>query len=236
MLQMRSGFSLIEVLVSLFVVSLTALNLTALQQRISAQQRDNLAHSAAISLATEKMEGVLSLTHIDDLTALNDSSETEIQIGNTEFTVQWNVGEVDSELNAGENFREVEMDISWLNAKGDTLSFTHSQQVNLALLLSGASNTGITEQLAGVIVSSLEINDDIYFDPKMGYKKGAFVIHDSYLYQATSVHSLGNGHPRTVTDPATGIESGSDGWQSYGRIDNPELASNVDLATFFYEF
>ena len=190
----NKGFSLIEILVALVVVSLTAVNVTALQKKVSDQQRDNIAHSSVISMATEKMEKVLAMTSIEDLVAKDSTSETDV-VGHTNFNVAWSVDTVASDLNAGDSFKEVGMDISWLDARGNTQNFTHSVHVNLALLLSGASGDEISDQLAGIIASELNTNEVIYFEPKMGYKKGAFVIHDSYLYEATSVHSVGNGHP-----------------------------------------
>lgn len=229
----NKGFSLIEILVALVVVSLTAVNVTALQKKVSDQQRDNIAHSSVISMATEKMEKVLAMTNVEDLVAKDSTSETDVAVGHTNFNVAWSIDAVASEMNAGDDFKKVGMDISWLDARGNTQNFTHSGHVNLALLLSGASGNEISDQLAGIIASELNTNEVIYFEPKMGYKKGAFVIHDSYLYEATSVHSVGNGHPRTVTDPSSGTETASDGWLSYGRIDNPDLANNSDLSTLF---
>lgn len=230
------GFSLVEILVSLIVVSLTAVNVVGLQKKVSQQQRNNLAHTAVLALATEKMEEALALATLTELTALHNTSETGLQIGNTAFTVQWKVTDISGlGTSVGNEFKKVNMEISWLDALGKTQYYTHSGQINLALLLSGASNVKIIDQLAGIIPSTLQTNEVIYFEPKMGYKKGSFVIYNSYLYKATSVHSVGNGHPRTVIDPETGIEEGSGGWHSYGRIDNPELANNPDLATLFLE-
>lgn len=231
----NKGFSVIEILVSLIVVTLAAVNMTGLQKKISEQQRNNIAHSAVIGLATEKMEGVLSLTSSQSLISMHGVSETDIKMGNVDLSLLWSINDVDEDMNAGTDLKEVTLDVAWVDAVGGSQQFSYSEHVNLALLLSGASDDEITDQLAGIIASTLETNEVIYFEPKMGYKKGSFVIYDSYLYEATSVHSVGNGHPRTVTDPETGIESGSDGWKSYGRIDNPELANNPDLATLFLE-
>jgi hypothetical protein len=80
-----------------------------------------------------------------------------------------------------------------------------------------------------IIESFFKTNDVIYFESKMGYKIGAFVIYNSELFQATKVFSAGNGHPRDVDNP----ETISDGWKSYGSINNPELAKNPDLAALF---
>lgn len=232
----NNGFSLVEILVAMFVVSLTAVNITGLQKMIANEQRDNLSRSLLLSMATEKMEGVLTMATLAELEAMSGAHETDISLGHTTASITWDVSSVDAAYNANDDFREVTMDIEWKNAKNEDISYSYSEQVNLDLLLSGASGSEITDPLAGIVISTLNTNDVIYFEPKMGYKKGSFVIHDSYLYQATSVHEVGNGHPRTVTDPDTGISEGSDGWYSYGPIDNEELANNEDLATLFLDY
>ena len=63
----------------------------------------------------------------------------------------------------------------------------------------------------------------------MGYKKGAFVIYNSELFETTTVLSPASSYPRDVADPAVV----SEGWKSYGSIGNPELANRTDLATLF---
>ena len=229
------GFSLIEILVSLIIVSLTAVNMAGLQKKIADQQRDNLARAAIVSLVTEKMEKVFSMVNIDQLMAMHNISETNLQLGNTEFAILWSVEEVEASFNHGGDFKDVVMDISWDNAAKEPQHFIHSQQINLALLISGELESEVNYQLAGIIASSLKAAEMIYFEPKVEYKKGAFVIHDSYLYQATAGYSVGDAYPHTIIDLETGITTGSEGWQSYGIIDNPELESNNDLAVLFPE-
>lgn len=229
------GFSLIEILVSLVIVSLTAVNMTGLQKKIADQQRDSIARASIISLVTEKIEEVLSITNIGQLSAMHNTAETNIQIGNNEFAILWRVEEAEVSLNHGGDFKDVLMDISWVNAAGETQHFIHSQQINLALLISGEAESEVNYQLTGIINSSLKTSEMIYFEPKVEYKKDVFVIHDSYLYQATAGYSVENGYPHTIIDPDTGIATGSEGWQSYGMIDNPELENNSDLAVLFPE-
>lgn len=242
-MQIYKGFSLIEILVALFVVSLTAVNITGLQKLVADEQRDNLSRSLILSMATEKMEGVLSMEEVDDLDAINEGELPEVvQIGHTTAEISWAVSDVSAIYNANGDFREVTMDISWLDAKEDKKTFSYSELVNLDLLLAGASSDEIVDPLADIVVSTLNTNDVIYFEPKMGYKNGSFVIHDSYLYQATQVHDVGNGSIRELDAPAAPKdENGNDiigennGWYSYGPIDNEELANNEDLATLFLE-
>lgn len=223
----ESAFSLIEILVSLLVVSLVAANISGLQRLVIEQNRENTVHVTVIELALEKMEEVLKLDDISDLEKLHGTEES-VTKGYANFNYSWKV--LDNIANAGEDIRTVELTINWKDVKGDEQSFTYAEQMNLNLLLNDGT-AGSTSDTAGIIISLLETNDVIYFDPKMGYKKGAFVIYDSDLFVATSVHSIGNGSPRHNEVPA---ESDS-GWFNYGRIDNPELANNPDLATLFAE-
>lgn len=231
----KEGFSLIEVLVSLVVISLTALNLAVIQKKVSDQQRDNITHSYVISLATEKMEEVLSMTSVADLIAKDSTAETGFVVGHTSFNILWRVDTYSSPINVGIDLKEVAMDISWIDATGNTQYFTYSRYVNLALILSGASGDKNSNQSAAIIASELATTEVLYFEPHTGYKEGAFVIHNSYLYEATSDHSGGNGYPRIITDSSSGNQTTSDGWLSYGRIDNPDLVNNSDLSTLFLE-
>lgn len=222
----NKGFSLVEILVSLLVVSLAAANVSGLQQIVGEQNRNNVAHTAVIELATDKMEEVLKSQSIDAVDLLNGTTgTTTLGLAETKFNYQWLITGLGSTV--GDSLREVTLQITWDDAKGDLQTFTYSEQVNLNMELKGGAAWEPTPPL-DIIISLLETNDVIYFEPKMGYKKGSFVIYNSELYEATSVHSVGNGHPRDVDDPNVDT-----GWKSYGPINNPELANNPDLATLF---
>jgi len=223
----EGGFSLVEILVSLFVVSITAVNITGLQKMVGEQNRDNGAHSAVLALLTEKMEDLLKHDDIALVDELNGKTgEVTQDPALTVFNYTWKVAKLDSALNVGSNIREVQLQMSWNDSKGNLQTFTYSEQVNLNLLLEGGEKQ--PPPIADIVISLLESNEVIYFEPKMGYKMGAFVIYNSELYEATAVHSVGNGHPRDV-------DIKDSGWKSYGRIDNPELANNPDLATLFLD-
>ena len=225
------GFSLVEILVSLLVVSIAAVNISGLQQVVGGQNRDNFIHSAVLKLATEKMEEVLQYDLVAKLEALSDRLPEKIteQQTQTQLVLEWDVTTPDVIYAAGADVRDVKLQIDWQDSKGDQQAFTYSEQVNLAQLLNPNGGKAATE--AAIIESFLETNEVIYFEPKMGYKKGAFVIYNSELFEATEVHSVGNGHPRDVDNPTVV----ADGWVSYGSIDNPELANNEDLATLFLD-
>ena len=225
--RLKTGFSLVEILLALLVVSMASINIVVLQQTVSAQNRDNFIHHAALKLATKKMEEVLQYELVADITALDDSQEIVIQgQPQTEFTLEWNVAIPDSHYDAGADMRDVQLQVTWQDSQQAEQTFTYSEQVNLAQLLNFDSS--VSEE-AAIVESFIESNDVIYFEPKMGYKKGAFVIYNSELFEATGPHSVGNGHPRDNDNPTIV----SEGWKSYGLIDNPALAENEDLQTLF---
>ncbi|MEL0659813.1 hypothetical protein V6255_11760 [Psychromonas arctica] len=213
---------------SLIVVSLTAVSISGLQIKVAEQQGNNIAHASAISMATAKVEQMISLLDPDDLIALHNSSEANVQVANTEFSILWSISNVASEYNAGDDFKQIKMDISWVNNEGNVQYYEHLQQINLGSLLSS------TDKLFPTIVTTNISSDQIiYFDPNIEYKEGAFTIYDSYLYQATSDYSIGNDAPQTTIDPDTGLFISNSGWQSYGQIDDANLLNNSNLASLF---
>lgn len=221
----QNAFSLVEILVSLLVVSLAAANIAALQQMVLEQNRDNTGHVIVIELAKEKMEALLMLDNISDLENLH-GTEANITKEDRDFHYAWKV--VNNIEDAGECIRRVELTISWKNTKGDEQHITFAEQINVNLLLADGAFLSATDT-ATIITSVIKSNDVIYFDPKMAYQKGAFVIYDSELFLATSINQLGNGSPKD-NQASTEFDNG---WFNYGRIDNPALADNPDLQALF---
>ena len=89
------GFSLVEILVSLLVVSLTAVNITGLQKLIVEQNRDNVAHTEVISLANQKMNELLTYNNIASIDGLVDVSLPTETPGMTSFDLTWGVTSLD---------------------------------------------------------------------------------------------------------------------------------------------
>jgi len=217
------GFSLVEILVSLFVVSIAAVNISGLQKLVGEQNRDNFAHTAVVELATEKFEEVMLYETIAAVDALTDSSPADVVVANSTFSLDWTVTSV---IGAGDDIRNIALEITWADAVGGDQTFTYSEQISLAMLLEGGGG-GSDDEWDYTIPNLLGTNKVNYFEPKMGYKNNSYVIYNSQLFQATSVHSVGNGHQRDLEAPITydnGVGTVSNGWENLGRIDNEELA------------
>lgn len=219
----NGGFSLVEILVSLFVVSLAAVNISGLQKIISDQNRDNFSHTAVVKLVTDKFEEVMIGKDLQNVVDLNSTSSTHVDRG-TEFTLTWNIETVSGAV-ASSTLRDVQLTVTWPDAIGDSQTFTYSEQISLPMLSAGAG--GSAGNFPYTIPNLLDTTKVSYFENKMGYKKDAYVIYDSQLFHATSVHSVGNGQQRDIDPPVTyddGVAVVSDGWESLGRIDNADLA------------
>jgi len=227
-----SAFSLVEILIALIVVSLTAVNMHGLQNKVAQQQRQNIAHALALSIATEKMEKLLSLNNTSELNNISEFNSPE----NTqaEYSINWNIKTIGEEYAAGDNFKEVALTMNWLNAQGGHQIFKHSQQVSFNPVISNQTESDHYGQLPNLIVSSLTNHEMIYFEENKNYKKGDFVISDSYLYQATGNYSaLKGSKPSIMVDPETGNQISAEGWLSYGQVNNQNLSNNSDLAVLF---
>lgn len=237
----KNGFSLVEILVSLFVVSLTAVSISGLQKMVGDQNRNNFAHTAVVELTTEKFEEVMKLKTITKIDALDASTAIQT-IGLTSFDLLWSVAPV---IGGGDDIRTVGLNITWNDAIGDEQTLIYSEQISLAMLLDAyGDDTG--DGFENTIDNLLNTNKVGYFEANMGYKNDAYIIYNSQLFHSTAVHSVGNGGgdaraidpPITYDDYTVGqsvdenqtvngdrIATVSAGWENLGRIDNADLAS-----------
>lgn len=227
LLEKSRGFSLIEILISLFVVSFTAANISGLQILLNEQNRENTLHSLVQQLATEKIEEILQYASVNDLDSLPGLGSINVTRQFTDFTLNWDVSVPPINFEAPESVRKIALHIHWLDTKGGEKNYTYSQFVNLAQL--HTLNTSLADMEAAIIESFLATNEVIYFENKMPYKAGAFVIYNSELFEATSSHLAGNGAPRNSQN-ANEI---NDGWTSHGLINNPVLTGNEKLTTLY---
>ena len=215
----QSGFSLVEILVSLFIVSLVAVNIAGVQKIVGDQSRDNYAHLAVIKLVTGKFAQLKQSHNMQDIIDLNGTTSSHSQ-NNTTFLLTWRVSPV-SGVSLASPVRNVEVTISWLNAQGNTQNFTYSELISLMMLLKGAGGEEV-EHFLYQVPNLLESNGIGYFDAKMDYEIDAYVIYNSQLLQATSAHFSGDG---VNANPINSEGVLSEGWQSHGLINNPALAT-----------
>jgi len=212
------GFSLVEILVSLFVVSLAAVNIAGLQKVVGDQSRDNFYHTAVLDLVSEKLEQVMQYDAMQDITDLDGTTETYKNLGNA-FELSWAITSVvgASTLSA---IREVAITVTWLDSVGTKQTFTHSEQISFFMLSEG-SDENKNNLLSYPIVNLLGTNKVNYFEPKMGYQKDAYIIYDSQLFQASSAHPISDANP----PPIDNADIVATGWKLLGRIDDQNLAS-----------
>ena len=227
-MEIESGFSLLEILVSLFIISFTVANIIGLQQMISGQNRDHFIYSAVLRIAIAKMETVLQYPLVADIEALDGVKETVTTTQpKTQLTLHWDISKPKATYNAGEKLRNVGLQIDWQDSKKQWQTFIYNQQINLSRLLN--TNSDIKEEVAAIVESPFDHTDVIYFEAKMDYKKGDFVIYNSELFEALADQSSENGPPRDYTFPTIV----NDGWKSYGLIDSSVLTDNATFEKLF---
>lgn len=223
------GFSLLEILVSLFVVSMTATQIASLQKLISEQSRDHSLHVSVLQIASEKMEEVLQYDDVSELNHLVDLGEIQHSTSLTNFTLKWEVSNSASMYDADEDLRSVSLHLDWVDSQGEPQRFIYSKAINGASLLNAKNRLADLE--AAIIESFIATNDVLYFDAKSDYKTNSFIIYNSELFSVTSADDAQYSSPRSVDRPNEVAE----GWQSYGLINNPALANIDGLVTLHKE-
>lgn len=212
------GFSLVEILVSLFIVSLAAVNISGLQKMVGEQTRDNFSHSIVIQLASEKLEEVMQYEQLQHLLALNGSTASFHSQG-TDFYFNWSVKNIVGAPHSS-SIRSVSITVNWLDSTETLQTYTYSKYISLQMLHDKVAGNSFEQTIPNL----LDSDKATYFEPKIGYKIDAYVIYNSQLFQATEVHDVGNGSLRTIPPPINQQGVLSDGWDKLGRIDNKALA------------
>lgn len=203
----NNGFSLIEILVSLFVVCLAAVNIVGLQKMVNEQNRDNFYHSAALTIVEQYFETFLQSGSESDLVTVIDSSLSE-ENQSPIFTLLWGY----SGLTYG--LTKITLTVSWTDTSGSSQSITYSNIMSESLFLENV-NGGIDH----LIANSLNTNQVSYFDTTTVCKEDGYVIYDSQLFQATADH---------YTEHIAPINSEgvvSSGWELKGDVNDESLAS-----------
>jgi len=88
--QPQLGFSLVEILISLFVVSITAVCVIRLQKEITDQTRDTYIYSAVLNIAMSEIDDKIQGRTLADIDTLNGIKKQRILAQtNTELTLDW---------------------------------------------------------------------------------------------------------------------------------------------------
>ena len=210
------GFSLIEILVSLLIVSLAAVSIAGLQKIVCDQSRDNFSHTAVLALVSKKLDQVMQYDDIHDVMDLSGMTEHYTQNG-TVFDLVWNISSVPG-TSILSPIRKVALTVTWLDAVEARQTFTHTSQLSFAMLLKGAGGD-LGNTLTYPIANRLGTNNINYFEPNTVYKDRAYVIYDSQLFQASNDYSRADSVP-----PINSAGAVATGWDREGFIDDEHLA------------
>lgn len=211
------GFSLVEILVSLFIVSLVAVNIAGLQKMVGDQSRDNFCHLAVIKLVTRKFAEIKQRNNMQDIIDLNGTTSNHTE-HDTLFLLKWDIAMV-SGASMTAPIREVQATITWPDARGEIQTFIYSELISLMMLLHGAGGVE-GGHFYHQVPNILETNNIDYFDSKMGYKIDAYVIYNSQLFKATTVHLASSSG---VEFPINNQGLLAEGWENLGQVDSSEL-------------
>lgn len=131
-----SGFSLIEVLVSVVVMSFGLLSLAALQGSLMKAGSESRAQSVALSMASEKLEYFAGYRDREEFQALTDGADAAITVDGIPYTRSWTVeryaypktggsfaavadtGETASGYVSNNEFKRIEVQVQWSDATG----------------------------------------------------------------------------------------------------------------------
>jgi len=139
----KVGFSFVEILIALFIVSLTATNISVLQKMVSDQSRDNFSHTAVIALVSKKLEEVVAYDVALDASNLYTESGTDPILYSASGTspiyedrgdsldLSWNITvSVDSST----ALRDITITVTWPDALGIEQAFTSNINYYSALI------------------------------------------------------------------------------------------------------
>lgn len=217
MLKINVGYSLIEILVSLLIVSVAAVNISGLQKVVCDQSRDNFSQSALLDFVSEQIESLTQYDNMQDLDNL-DGYSSQYVASNTHFEWRWDISTV-AGVASDAPIREVAIIVTWLDATGVQQTFKYEQQLSFSLLLKGAGGMDMGAEPSRFVTNLLGSNKVGYFNANIAYADEAYVIYDSHLFQASKDHFSKNMPP-----PSDVTGNINDGWLQLGRIDNEQLA------------
>ncbi|MBI5966428.1 MAG: prepilin-type N-terminal cleavage/methylation domain-containing protein [Deltaproteobacteria bacterium] len=110
--QKQGGFTMIELLIALFVLSFVLLSITSLVYSVMRSTSQSKETSIATTLMQDKLES-LKNAGLSSLTSGNDS----IRLGNIDYLRQWAVS------HSG-NVRTITVTVNWINPGSHNVSVT----------------------------------------------------------------------------------------------------------------
>ena len=146
-----TGFSLIEVLVSVVVMSFGLLSLAALQSALFKAGAESRAQSAALALATEKIEFFEGYRDREEFQGYADGSDAAVTIDGVAYTRSWAVdrfaypeaggsfaavadtGDTAANYVTNNEFKRIQVSVAWTDAMGT------GQQVELETAIAALS-------------------------------------------------------------------------------------------------
>ena len=136
------GFSLIEVLVAVIVLSFGLLALAALQGSLFKASAEAKAQSVALSLAQEKLEYFRGYKTTEEFQSFTDGNDTAQTVGGTQFTRSWTVsryahptaggnfaavadtGATAAGYTTNNEFKRIQVNVQWTDAEGKSRTVT----------------------------------------------------------------------------------------------------------------
>ena len=209
------GFSLVEILVALFIVSFAAVNISALQKEVGDQSRDNTSHLIVIELAKESIHRLLRINDIQELYDLNGTRSSHTRKGK-QYSLVCKITIIPG-VPLDSPVANVAIEVTWDNSKGEAQYFVYSKLVSLTMSLKGISSEALY-----IINNLLDNNNVEHFKGKVDYPIGAYVIYNSQLFLANQKQTVNGGSQIPPINKAGMVMNG---WENLGRIDNPELAT-----------
>ena len=125
------GFSFVEILVSLFLVSFVSVNVIGLQQVVLKQSKHNAAYSRARFISSSKMELLTLLAGENQL--FYGDPETKKSEG-TIFFLNWELMPLTSQVQNNLNLKKVSLTTSWESDGPNKLKITEEKYVTIAPL------------------------------------------------------------------------------------------------------
>lgn len=109
----QSGFSLVEILISMLIISIAVVATVKLQKHLFIKGSQAEARLVALELAQAKMEDFRDFITEDDFVAINDGSEAPQIYGIFTYEVSWKVNELKLLGDGAINPKKVDISVSW---------------------------------------------------------------------------------------------------------------------------